>query len=223
VLLRTAVAALRAAGHTVSLLAPSHAGAALRGPGPSEVDAVLPWEAARMASLLTRAPSLPPEVTRLLEPFDAVLAYTQNAFLIDSLGATGARVIARAPWPPERGPHAARWLAESVASLGVDLSVHTPVLAATPDEEAAAREWLERLGGPGFLALHPGSGSPRKNWPAERFAEAAAALSPDRRWLLVSGPADTEAVGALSSRPGAVIAPDLPVRALGAVLAGAGL
>ena len=53
ILLRTAVAALRESGHSVSLLAPSHAGAALLGHGPCEVDSVLPWESATFAGLLT--------------------------------------------------------------------------------------------------------------------------------------------------------------------------
>ena len=55
-LLSSAVAALRAAGHAVSLMAPSRAGAALRGEGPAEVDAVLPWEAASMAALFAERP-----------------------------------------------------------------------------------------------------------------------------------------------------------------------
>jgi heptosyltransferase-3 len=221
-LLRTAVAALRAAGHSVALLAPSGAGAALRGRGPAEVDAVLAWEAASMASLLAGENSLPPDVTRALAPFPAVVAYTQNAGLLHSLGASGARVIAKSPLPPTDGPHAARWLADAVGALGADPALAPPLLRATAEEEAGARKWLERLG-PRFLALHPGSGSPRKNWPAERYAALVAALSPDRPWLLVDGPADTEAAALLSRLPSVVVARELPVRILGAVLARAGL
>jgi ADP-heptose:LPS heptosyltransferase len=221
-LLRTAVAALRVAGHSVSLLAPSTAGAALRGPGPAEVDGVLAWEAASIASLLGGDRDLPPEVMRALAPFEAVVAYTRSAVLVQSLGATGARVLAQAPLPPRDGPHAARWLADGVAPLGGDPGLAPPVLGATAEEEAGAREWLERLG-PRFLAVHPGSGSPRKNWPAERFAAVVAALAPDRPWLLAGGPADAEATASLSRLPSVVVARELPVRVLGAVLARAGL
>jgi ADP-heptose:LPS heptosyltransferase len=206
----------------VSLLAPSAAGAALRGPGPAEVDGVLPWEAASMASLLAGDGDLRPEVTRALAPFPAVVAYTQNAVLLHSLGASGARVVARPPLPPEDGPHAARWLADATGALGADPALIPPLLRATAEEEAAAREWFERLG-PRFLAVHAGSGSPRKNWPAERFAALVAALSPDQPWLLVDGPADPEATAPLSRLPSVVLARELPVRVLGAVLAGAGL
>ena len=221
-LLRTAVAALRAAGHKVWLLAPSGPGSALRGPGPAEVDGVLAWEAARMASLLADRGELPPDVTSALAPFEAVVAYTGNAVLLDALGASGARVLAKAPLPPEDGPHAARWLADAVGALGADPAIVPPVLKATAEEETAAAPWLERLGAR-FLAVHPGSGSARKNWPAERFASVVAALSPDRPWLLVDGPADTAAAAPLSRLPSVVVARELPVRVLGAVLARAGL
>jgi heptosyltransferase-3 len=217
-LLRTAVAALRAAGHAVSLLAPSTAGGVLLGEGPAEVDAVLPWEAAGMAALLSGEPALPAEVARALAPFEAVVAFTQNAMLIHALGLGGARVIARSPLPPAGGPHAARWYAVGVAGLGADPSAAAPILVASPAEAAAAQEWHERLG-PGFLAVHAGSGSPRKNWPADRFAALAAAASPHRPWLLVEGPAESETSGALRDLPHAVLARELPVRVLGAVLA----
>lgn len=221
-LLRTAVAALRAAGHAVSLLAPSTPGSALRGDGPAEVDSVLPWEAASMATLLAGDGPLAAEVTRALAPFGAVVAYTQNPTLLHALGLGGARVIARSPLPPRQGPHAARWCADAVLELGADPGLTPPVLVATAAEATAAREWTSRLG-QGFLAVHPGSGSPRKNWPVERFEALASALSPDRPWLLVEGPAESEACGPLRQLAHAVLARELPVRVLGAVLAQAGL
>jgi heptosyltransferase-3 len=221
-LLRTAVAALRASGHAVSLLAPSTAGGALRGHGPAEVDSVLPWEAAGMATLLAGEGPLADDVTRALAPFEAVVAYTHSPALLHALSLSGARVIARPPLPPKEGPHAARWYADAVLALGTAPAPVPPLLVPTAAEEAAAREWTSRLG-PGFLAVHPGSGSPRKNWPAERFEALVSALSPDRRWLLVEGPAESEAFGPLRALPHAVLARELPVRVLGAVLARAGL
>jgi heptosyltransferase-3 len=222
VLLRATVAALRAAGHAVSLLAPSSAGAALLGGGPAEVDGVLPWEAASMASLLSGDPLPHRDVARALDPFEAVIAYTQNATLLHALGLGGARVIARSPLPPNAGPHAARWYVDAVAELGAEPAAPVPVLVASAAEEGAAREWTDRLG-PGFLVVHAGSGSPRKNWPPERFAELVAAAAPDRPWLLVEGPAEVENHSALRHLPHALLARDLPVRVLGAVLGRAGL
>jgi heptosyltransferase III len=46
---------------------------------------------------------------------------------------------------------------------------------------------------PGLLAIHPGSGSPKKNWPLNRWAQLLAKLVPCfDNVLLVAGEADTE-------------------------------
>src|SRR6185369_15716741 len=95
-------------------------------------------------------------------------------------------------------------------------------LLPTDAERAHADEWRARLP-PAFLALHPGSGAPAKNWPVERFAALARGLSPGRAWLLVCGPADEAPAATLSREPGALCARDLPPRVLGALLGRAGL
>jgi heptosyltransferase III len=221
--LRTAVAALRAAGHRVSLLAPSSAGRALVGAGAGEVEAVLPWEAASVASLFTDGGAIASETRAALSPFDAVLAYTSSPALVQALGTTGARVVVHPPHPPDGGPHAARWFAEPVVAFGADLAASPPLLVATRAEAGAARPWLDRLGGAGFLAVHPGSGSPRKNWPAERFASVVSAIANGAPWLLVEGPADAATTTALARLPSVVHAREIPVRVLSALLARAGL
>jgi heptosyltransferase-2 len=50
-----------------------------------------------------------------------------------------------------------------------------------------------------FIAIHPGSGSPRKNWPVERWAELAGRLRGQAPLLIVGGEADTAAVAALAA------------------------
>jgi heptosyltransferase-2 len=92
------------------------------------------------------------------------------------------------------------------------------VLAFTEEErsEADARSaGLPR----GFLAVHPGSGSPSKNWPLMRFLDAARRLSGASPWLLVAGPAEE----ALVAPRGSILAREWPLRVLAAVLARAGL
>jgi heptosyltransferase-2 len=116
--------------------------------------------------------------------------------------------------------HAARWYCSAIPEHGGE--PEPPPLRATEAEEAQAAPWRERLP-PDFIAIHPGSGSPSKNWPADRFAAVARALSPHRPWLLIAGPADAAAVAPLAQRPGAIVARDLPLRVLGALLARARL
>jgi heptosyltransferase-2 len=223
-LLRTAAAALRASGHSVSLLAPSHAGAALMGRGPCEVDSVLPWESATFAGLLTDDASVSAELRGALAPFQAVIAYTASADLLRGLAraASSAQIVAQPPQPPPAGPHAADWLAQAVAALGANPAVMPPIFAASEAETPKAKPWLDRLS-PRFLAIHPGSGAARKNWPADRFAALAERLAAGQPFLLVEGPADADAAAPARTIPGSVHARDLPPRLLGAVLAHAGL
>jgi ADP-heptose:LPS heptosyltransferase len=53
---------------------------------------------------------------------------------------------------------------------------------------------------PGLIALHPGSGSPRKNWPLERWGALAAWLARERpaELLIVTGEAEGGAARALA-------------------------
>ena len=150
-----------------------------------------------MAALFTDDP-LPVGLRDLLGGHDLVLAYTRTQRLVDRLSSINGTVIARDPQPPPAGPHAADWLASSLDAAGIPPVVLSPaLLAATPEEEDAARPWLERLP-PRFLAVHPGSGSPAKNWPATRFAELLDGWRGPT--LVVEGPADSAAVGTLRSR-----------------------
>jgi ADP-heptose:LPS heptosyltransferase len=224
VLLRTAVAALRASGHSVSLLAPSGPGAALKGGGPGEVDSVLPWESAVFAGLLAGEAGASSELRGALAPFQAVIAYSVNGELLRGLAqaAPGARVVSHPPLPPSGGSHAAAWMAAAGITFGADPRLVPPVLTASAAEDAQARPWLERLSAR-FLTIHPGSGASRKNWPAARFAELAERLTEGEPFLLVEGPADAEATKPASRLPSVVHARERPPRVLGAVLAHAGL
>jgi ADP-heptose:LPS heptosyltransferase len=181
-----------------------------------EVSEPFDWEGPEVAALLAGEAPRPGPLEDHLRGCQAILAYTRSAPLLDGLRTRVPRVVAHDPDP--RSGHASRWLADPVRGWGADPDPLPPPLRPTSEEEDAAASFCRALP-PGFLALHPGSGAPAKNWPTERFHSLAAALSPDRPWLLVRGPA--EAV--VPAPRGAVVAHELPLRALGAVLARAGL
>jgi heptosyltransferase-2 len=218
-LLRRAVAALRRAHDRVLLIAPGAAGAALVGTGPAEVDALFAWERPEVSALFAGAASGPLQ-DRLRESVLAVV-YSRSAELAGRLGAAGPRVIAHDP-APAAGVHASQWLAQPLAAMGLGAPGELEPIRPTPAEADAARTILASLP-ERFLAIHPGSGSARKNWPPDRFAALAEALAPGRSWLLVEGPADASAVAPLAGRPGVVLARGLDPRTLGAVLSRAGL
>jgi heptosyltransferase-3 len=218
ILLRGTIAALRAAGHEVALLAPPGPGSALVGPGPSEVREFLSWDDPAIARWLADTDASPTNGA-FLASFDAALAFTRRSDVVAHLLAVIPRVTTRDPSPA--AGHASQWLAEAARELGAVAVPLPPDMVPTEAERAEARPIVARLP-PRFLALHPGSGSPAKNWPVDRFAEVARALSPSRPWLLVAGPADEAAAAALGRAPDVVLARSLPPRVLGTVLRDAG-
>ena len=140
--------------------------------------------------------------------------------LAANLARLASRVITCPPAPPP-GTHASHWLARPLATIGRDMAATVASLEFSPAEVAAARPWRERLPAR-FLAIHPGSGSRPKNWPAERYALLARKLARGEPFLVVRGPADREAAAPLLGLEGAVLADELPPRTLGALLAHAG-
>ena len=218
-LLRRAVAALRRAHDRVLLIAPGAPGAALVGTGPAEVDALFAWERPEVSALFAGAASGP--LRERLRETVLTVVYSRSAELARSLGAAGPRLIVHDP-APAAGVHASQWLAQPLAAMGLGAPGELEPIRPTPAEADAARTILASLP-ERFLAIHPGSGSARKNWPPDRFAALAEALAPGRPWLLVEGPADANAVAPLAVRPGVVLARGLDPRTLGAVLSRAGL
>src|SRR5207245_1004618 len=181
---------------------------------------LLAWDRPEVAALLTgRGPE--GRLRDFLRGIELAVVYSRSADLARGLGLMVPRVVCHDP-APAGGVHASQWLARPLESLGLEPPADLAPILPTPAEATAAGELLARLP-EGFLAIHPGSGSPRKNWPAERFAAVLDSRAPRRPWLLVEGPADATAVAPLARRPGAVLARSLGVRALGAVLARAGL
>lgn len=86
-------------------------------------------------------------------------------------------------------------------AAGLAVDAHAPTLTATSAERAAASELLARAGvaaASGSVVVAPGAAyGPAKQWGAERFGEAAAAIAGPRGWpvVAVGSPAD-RSVGA---------------------------
>jgi heptosyltransferase III len=221
-LLRRAVLCLGAARHEVSLMAPRAPGGALLGRGPADVATVLDWDSAETAPLLAGELPRPGPLRSALERQAAAIVYSRSRDLVRALRAMIPRVLVHDPTPPP-SEHASAWLARPAEGLGgVSMPANLPPIEPSEAELAEASRWAARLPSR-FLAVHPGSGSPLKNWPSERFGEVVAELAGASRWLLVVGPADREAARPLLARGGAVEARTLPPRVLGALLSRAGL
>ena len=204
ILLRPVVASLRAAGASVTLLAPERPGSALVGPGAHEAQRLISWDGPVVPKIMAGEPAAE------LGDYDVALCYSRSEELARGLESVSRRVIVH---DPRQKPYDRP---DPLDVLGIPRVEPSP-MRPTAEEHGRAGAWLDRLPR-GFVAVHPGSGSARKNWPLERFIETARVLSADRLWLLSLGPAEADA-----RADGAIVARDLPPRLLGAVLAQAGL
>jgi hypothetical protein len=219
-LLRRAIASLAASGRRVGLLAPG-CGSVLLGSGSGDVDTLLSWDSAEAASLLTQDGPAPGPLRDALAAFDLAVVYSRSAPLAASLGRVIPRVVTHDPVPGSAG-HASEWLCRPLDVLGIEKVKAPPPWTASAAERALAAPVLAAVP-EGFVAVHPGSGSAQKNWPAARFVELVEILAPDRPWLLVEGPADDASAAVLRQHPRAIPASGLEPRTLGAVLGQAGL
>ena len=126
------------------------------------VDQVHSLDQAGMARFFAARPAFSEEQADFIRSFDVVLCYLHDphGLLEENLRLAGARVLLMAS-PLVREGHAVDQFLrplESLAIYGADPVPRLPV-AATPD--------------PSSLVIHPGSGSPGKNWPMDRFLAAA--------------------------------------------------
>jgi heptosyltransferase-3 len=156
-------------------------------------------------------------------------ALVEADLVLDLLGLTAqgvavlrGRVVRLEPLPSaDWGSSAAEWLlGQAREALKLTAAAPEPVLAVPEAVREAARKALAAKGIRGaFAAIHPGSGSTKKNWPMERFAEVARRLREETgravAWLL--GPAETERGIQPDAGGGAVLA-DLVLETVAGIL-----
>lgn len=205
-------------------------------------DVVWPWDLPDWGVIFATPEATPPLTERAREALaqaDAVILWAPDdddaiARRLTSLGATRAIVAPASPPAEALGePHTAVWLAEALRPFGIEipatrdaLTAHlSPLRPPASSQEQAEVHWRRWGLAPRVVALHPGSGSPAKCWPAERFAEVAR-LANDAGYqpLLLAGEADAPALAAtrvaLASRDVSVAsAQGLPLEVVAALMA----
>jgi ADP-heptose:LPS heptosyltransferase len=142
------------------------------------------------------------EVRELLARCDLVIGWSRTPLLRGKAKELGVPVIQAPPQPPE-GVHASDHLYRALASLGLEGPAPPPALPLSHEGRPEAEELLEREGlrAGHFVAIHPGSGSPLKNWPRERF-EALARIVQEEGLnpVWIEGEADRAVVSELARR-----------------------
>jgi ADP-heptose:LPS heptosyltransferase len=157
------------------------------------VDEVASADAGWFGSLLSEESPIAPEARAFLGAFDLVLSWGfDEPLFVRRAKESGAREVLAFPFLPPRGSRrpVSAYLLESLREIGIRGGDAVPRVTVPAEVGAAARRELGDARP--ILAVHPGSGSPRKNWPAERFAEVATRFveTTGGKVLLVSGYAD---------------------------------
>ena len=179
-----------------------------------------------LAGFFARDSELPPELADYFASFDLIVSYLYDPDRVfetnlrrcgvENLICGPARIV-------ENAGHAARQLARPIEELGINVADFTERIFPSIEDREFAREFLASLSQP-IIAIHPGSGSPKKNWPLENWIDL---FSPDSRFadlqglVVISGEADeaqTDQLERLWKNREVRFARNLPLPCLAAVL-----
>ena len=159
------------------------------------VDRVASIEARALAGFFARGGVLSESLADYFSEFDLIISYLYDPDEIfeTNVGRCTSAQFIRGPHRPAEaaGVHAAKVFLQPLERLAIFDADHVPSLVLRGDEPAADRP----CAGPYLrLALHPGSGSERKNWPESKWAELLERLINSTAFdlLLVGGEAEGE-------------------------------
>lgn len=159
------------------------------------VDRVDSLDKAGMARFFAAIPSFSPEQASYIESFDIILSFLHDphGVVADNLRAAGARQVIYAS-PMVTSGHAVDHLIKPLETLAIYAAGAVPRLRLSDGTRARGRRLLEERGVTGrVVAIHPGSGSPAKNWSADRFIALARRLRTEGAAVVcVLGEADAE-------------------------------
>ena len=176
-----------------------------------------------LAGFFNPKSELDPELAAWFSGFHQVISYLfdPDEFFAGSLRRAGVRnLIVGTPKIGDHS-HAAAQLAAPLQRLALFLDDPSARLFPSVADQTAADEWLR--GEKPAVAIHPGSGGERKNWPLDRWlALARHLLSAGHFLLVVGGESDSRRLADLRSalpQDALRFAEDLPLPLLAAVLA----
>ncbi len=136
------------------------------------VEAVRSIEYAALSRFFARGAELPSDLRDYFVSFDLILSYLYDPDRIfeENLRRCGAENILRGPAKVFPGTHAATQLARPLQELGITVTDLAAKIFPSDEDRTFAQQFLEPCER-AILAVHPGSGSERKNWPIERWIE----------------------------------------------------
>jgi heptosyltransferase III len=126
-----------------------------------------------LSSFFAKDSELSPELAGYFASFDLIISYLYDPDRIfeNNLRRCGVKNLLCGPAKiVETGGHAARQLARPIEELGIRVADLTERIFLSVDDRQFAQEFLRNLSGP-IVAIHPGSGSEKKNWPLQNWIE----------------------------------------------------
>jgi heptosyltransferase-3 len=154
--------------------------------------------------------------------YDLVVSYLHDPEKIfeTNVRAGGVEDFLVGPAKIGDGSHATEQLVQPLREFGIQITDFAPRLKIGA---SARRQAQSRLGAPFLIAIHPGSGSARKNWPIANWIRLISdLLNRGVQITLVGGEADREQIAALRDqfrKDPLSFAIDWPLRELGALVA----
>jgi heptosyltransferase III len=148
--------------------------------------------------------------------------YDPDGFFEGGLRRAGVKSLISASPKIGEGDHAARQLARPLEQLALWLEDPAARIFPSTHDLAQANALLEHLPRP-YVAIHPGSGSQRKNWPLERWLEVQRRVLDSQdagHLLIIGGESDSEQLCAMKrvkTTERQTILESLPLPVLGAV------
>ena len=190
-------------------------------------NAVRSIEYGALSRFFARGTELPDQLAEYFAGFDLIVSYLYDPDLIfqTNLERAGVRDIIKGPAKLTEDAHAARQLAEPmVADLDLAFPSASAAIYPSAQDREFAENFLRNLAAP-IVAIHPGSGSDRKNWPLSNWLELGNRLLSSTDFagsiLIITGEADELQASRLQSAwstPRVRFAHHLPLTHLAAVL-----
>jgi ADP-heptose:LPS heptosyltransferase len=149
-------------------------------------------DARELGALFSDQTPVDPAARRFFADFDRIFsffAWDDQHFRARLAAATDAEVSFH-PFRPDDDAHVS---AAYLRAIDATASPMDSRLEPTPDDLAAAARALKQsnIDRSHLIVIFPGSGSPAKNWPAEKFAALASTLSKRAGVAVILGPAES--------------------------------
>lgn len=193
------------------------------------LDAVRSVDYGPLAGFFIPNAVLDPDLVDYFGDFDLVVSYFYDPDLIFQNNLKRCNMPDLAIQTPVTAlSPAARHYCEPLRHFGLETDDFSSRLHLNEGDHALARDFLKPVSEPGdmrpLVAIHPGSGSEKKNWPIERWIDLCQqrVKAGRERFVLICGEADDERVRQLLARwpgPAPLLARQLPLPQLAAVLA----